>query len=57
MNEFLTIKKFIYLFLSFSWIFTIRRNKNNNYMPVILIEYSKIWIYSYTTFLFYPNQI
>lgn len=26
-------------------------------MPVILIEYSKIWIYSYTTFLFYPNQI
>lgn len=33
------------------------KSKNQNYASYLNLVHTKIWIYSYTTLLFYPNQI
>jgi hypothetical protein len=32
------------------------KSKNQNYASYLNLVYTKTWIDSYTTFLFYPNQ-
>jgi hypothetical protein len=33
------------------------KSKNQNYASYLNLVYTKTWIDSYTTFLFYPNQM